>query len=166
MVRSTYSLERAEQVVWEDLKNYHKNAEWRSGVYESDKLIRTYFEIENGETGEFYYSVNDKFYYSRARILVEYDTDLTNDIFVLASHFNNLLSHGRVVINPESRIVEYQIKRSVLIPLLYPIEIEEQLYRHFAASEDVRYGFQRLIKTRENPSFIIAEVLEKNQPKD
>lgn len=49
--------------------------------------------------------------------------ELTTDIFILAAHFNNLIQNGIVVVNVESRNVQYHAKADTTILSLYPVVI-------------------------------------------
>ena len=164
--RLSLNFKRQEQIVWEDLKKLHSDANWKSGIYEKDKYIESIFEISNDVAGTFYYMIYDEYFHCRVKIVKEFPSELTTDIFILAAHFNNLLNSGVVVINVNSLYVEYHQKRDLLIPLLYSGEIHSQLTRHFNTSKDIYSAFQRLIYEQEAPAIIIADLLKNNDNKD
>ena len=161
--RLTLNYEKQEEAVWNDLKKFHADADWNSGVYEKDKYIETIFEISNGKAGTFYYMIYDECFHCRVTILEEFHPDLTTDLFILAAHFNNLLNNGVVIVNVNSQYVEYHQKRDILIPLLYSGEIHGQLKRHFNTSKDIYSAFQRLIIEQEAPAIIIADLLNEKE---
>ena len=42
--RLSLSFEKQEKIVWEELKKLHTDAEWKSGFYEKEKFIESFFE--------------------------------------------------------------------------------------------------------------------------
>lgn len=164
--RLALNFQKQEEIVWSDLKKLHADAEWKSGIYESEKYIKTIFEISEGKAGEFYYMIYDGSYHCRVKILEEFTPDLTTDLFILAAHFNNLLNNGVVIVNVNSQYVEYHQKRDLLIPLLYSSEIYVQLNRHYKTSKDIYKAFQRLVNEQEAPVIIIADLLKENEKSD
>lgn len=161
--RLTLSPEKQEKLIWNDLKKLHIEAEWKHGIYEKDKYIETVFEIHEGQGEIFYFMIYDSFFHCRVKILEEYPTELTTELFILATHFNNLLNFGVVMVNVNSNYVEYHQKRDLLIPLLYTGEIHDQIIRHFNISKDIYLAFQRLVKEQEAPAIIIADIIRKNE---
>lgn len=164
--RLAQSFDRHEEIVWNDLKKMHSEAEWKSGVYEKERIIETLFEISTNKGGLFYYMVYDGFFHCRVKIFENYPTELTSEIFILAAHFNNLLNNGVVVVNVHEQYVEYHQKKQLLIPLLYPSELHTQLLQHYNTSKDIYYAYQRLIFEQESPAIIIADIIKNNQVKD
>ncbi len=164
--RLTLSFKKQEELVWTELKKLHADAEWQSGVYEKEKYIETIFKISNEQRGAFYYMIYDGSFHCRVKILEDYPTEFTTDLFILAAHFNNLLNNGVVIVNVNSHFVEYHQKRDLLIPLLYNSEIHGQLIRHYNTSKDIYSAFQRLIIEQEAPAIIFADLLKNNEAKD
>ncbi len=164
--RLTLSFEKQEELVWKELKKLHTNTDWKHGIYEKEKYIETIFELGKEQVGAFYYMIYDGCFHCRVIILEDYPTELTTDLFVLAAHFNNLLNNGVVIVNVNSRYVEYHLKRDLLIPLLYSGEIYGQLARHYSTSKDIYSAFQRLVIDQEAPAIIIADLLKENETKD
>ena len=158
--RLSLSFKKQEEIVWEELKKLHSDAEWNSGIYEKEKCIATNFEISNGKGKAFQYMIYDNSFHCRVKILEEFPSDLTTDLFILASHFNNLLNNGIVAINVNNLYVEYHQKSHLLIPLLYKVEIYDQLNQHFNTSKDIYYAFQRLVDEQEAPAIIFADLLK------
>lgn len=164
--RLTLSFKKQEELVWKELKKLHTDADWKHGVYEKEQYIETIFEIGKEQGGAFYYMIYDDSYHCRVKILEDYPTELTTDLFILAAHFNNLLNNGVVIVNVNSHYVEYHQKRDLLIPLLYNSEIHGQLKRHYNTSKDIYSAFQRLVIEQEAPAIIIADLLKENESKD
>ena len=67
--RLSLSFKKQEELVWQDLKKVHSDAQWRSGVYEKEKYIETVFEIANEKPGTFYYMIYDGNYHCRVKII-------------------------------------------------------------------------------------------------
>lgn len=161
--RISVNAQKQEDIFWSDLKKLHDDLEWSHGVYEKDKFIEAIFEISDGQAGKFYFMVYDSCFHCRAKILEDFSIELTTDLFILAAHFNNLLHHGIVIVNVNSRYIDYHHKRDLLIPLLYNGEIKNQIARHFSAAKDIYSAFQRLVEEQEAPAIIIADLLNKNE---
>jgi hypothetical protein len=155
-----------EEIVWKELKKLHAAAEWKSGVYEKEKYIETLFEISSNKAAVFYYMIYDGSFHCRVKILTDYPIESTTDFFILASHFNNLLNNGVVIINVSDQYVEYHLKRDLLIPLLYGSEIHSQLLLHYNTSKDIYSAFQRLVIEQEAPAIIIADLLKNKETKN
>jgi hypothetical protein len=164
--RLALSFKKQEELVWKELKKLHTDADWKHGVYEREKYIETIFEIGKEQGCTFYYIIYDGIFHCRVKILEEYPIELTTDLFILASHFNNLLNNGVVIVNVQSLYVEYHHKRDLLIPLLYTNEIYWQLMQHINTSKDIYAAFQRLIIEQEAPAIIIADLLRDNDAND
>ena len=161
--RLALSYKKQEEIVWSDLKKLHAATEWKYGVYEKEKYIETLFEISNGKAGRFFYMIYDGRFHCRVKILEEFSVDLTSDIFILTTHFNNLLTNGVVLVNVNNNYVEYHQKREWLIPLLYTHETYGQLNNHFNLSKDIYTAFQRLVDGQEAPAIIIADLLKEKE---
>jgi hypothetical protein len=110
--------------------------------------------------------IYEGFYHCRVKILENYPVELTTQLFILASHFNNLLNSGVVVVNVDKRSIEYHLKTDILIPTMYSGEIHEIIIRHFNISKDIFWAFNELIYKNEEPALIIADLLRsKNEDK-
>jgi hypothetical protein len=157
---------KQEILVWKDLKKLHLKAEWKHGIYEKEKYIETVFNIAEDRPERFFYMLYDGYLHSRVKVLDNYPIELTTDLFILATHFNNLLNNGIVVVNTESQYVEYCVKREILIHLLFSGEIYDQLILHYNVSKDIYWAFQRLAEENEAPAIIFADLLRKIKEED
>jgi hypothetical protein len=164
--RLTLSYQKQEEVVWEALKELHADAGWKHGIYEKEKYVETAFEISEGKGGLFYYMIYDRCFHCRVQILEDYPVELTTDLFILASHFNNVLNSGVVIVNPNSQYVEYHQKRELVMTLLYTDQICSQMDRHFLTSKEIYLAFQRLVTEQEEPAIIIADLLKELDAKN
>jgi hypothetical protein len=163
--RISLSGKKKQNVVWEDLTKLHNQAKWKSGVFEKDKYIETTFTFTEGKYGTFYYIVHEGFFHCKVKILENYPPELTTDLFVLATHFNNLLNEGVVIIDTNNTYVEFYLKKDILIPLLYSGELYNQLIKHYDISKDIYAAYQRLIIEQEAPAIIIADLLREKDEK-
>jgi hypothetical protein len=161
--RISLSFQKQENLFWKDLKKLHLDEHWSHSIYDNDKYIVTTFEIGEGQLKSFYYMVYDAYFHCTITIIEDYPIDRTTDLFVLAAHFNNLLSSGVVIVDVSSNSIVYHQKRDLLIPLLDAGELYTQINRHYTTSKDIFSGFQRLIFNNEEPVMIIADIMSKNQ---
>jgi len=162
MYRLSLGYKNQNKAVWEDLKKLMTIENWQFGVFEHDKTIEAMFQIAEEQLRTFYYMIYAGQLHSRVKILDGFPTDLTTDMFILATHFNNMLNSGVVVVNVQGQFVEYHLKTDLLLPLLYPGETYIQINRHYNVSKDIFWAYQRLIEDNEAPALIIADLL-KNQ---
>ena len=120
--RLALSFKKQEELVWKELKKLHADADWKHGVYEKDKYIETIFELGKEQAGDFYYMIYEGNLHCRVKILENYPTELTTDLFILAAHFNNILNNGVVIVNVQGCYVEYHQKRDLLISYCIPVK--------------------------------------------
>ena len=163
MYRITRSIEKQEELVWTDLKKFHSGTNWKSGVYERERYIETIFGLSDQRSDTFYYMIYDGRYHCRVKVLENFPEELVNEVFILATHMNNVLNNGVVIVNVNSGYVEFHQKRDLVVPLIYTGDIYDQLIRHYNTSKDVYMAFRRLVIEQEAPAIIIADLLKKNE---
>ena len=166
MFQLNLSADKQDLVVWESLKKLHIESDWKSGVYEKDKYIETVFEIGEGKSGAYYYMIYDREYHCRVKVLNDFLTEKTTEIFILAAHFNNLIVNGKVEVNVPERYVEYHYKCDLLVPLMYRDEIHNRMLKHYELSKDMYWAFVKLVDENEEPAIIIADLIKKNETKE
>jgi len=165
--RLACSNEKQMELLWNDLKDVHNKEDWKSGIYEKQKCIETVFNLSDGFPAVYHYSLDEGYLCSSVKVFKMFPAELTTDCFVLATHFNNMLRHGTVVVDPERQDVLFIMKQEYLIPLLYTGEIMQQIIIHHNTSEDIYRAFKRLITEHEAPAVIIGDLLkEKNKDQD
>jgi hypothetical protein len=157
---------KQESLVWKDLKQTHHKSEWKSGVYEKERYIETVFTISEEKAASFYYFIHEGSLHCRVKVLENFSPEITTDIFVLASHFNNLLVNGIVKVDAVNQYVEYDQKLDLLVLLLYRGEIKRLISTHYFTAKDVSAAFDRLITEQEAPAIIIADLLKKKESKN
>lgn len=157
--RSLLDISNQEKIVWKELKKLHSDCGWHTGVYEEDKFLETVFSIADETPGYYHYSIRDNELQCTVRVLENYGSELTTDVFVLASHFNNLLKFGVVEVNVDSSAVTYRLPQNALVPCLYTGEIYNQITMHYETSKDIYWAFQKLNIENEEPTLIIADLL-------
>jgi hypothetical protein len=152
-----------ERLVWKDLKSLHTKENWEAGVYENEKLVETRFSITKKKVTSFYYSIYKSQFICRVKVLDSFPPDLTTDVFVLASHFNNIMNAGKVVVSVQNQTAIYHIEKNILFHFLYPSDIYFQVLSHYNYARDLHWAFQQLIDTEEPPAIIIADFLKKKE---
>ncbi len=167
LIKQVYRLSRNHkkhsEIVWSDLKRVYIDSNLKHGVYEKEKYIEALFEIQTGHGAAFYYLVYENYFHCRVRVLEDFPEELTTDVFVLATHFNNLLNHGVVTVNVDERFVAYHIKQHQLISLLDNVQMLNQINLHQETAFDIIMAFQRLVCEQEAPAIIIADLLKQHQ---
>lgn len=158
--RLSLSKEKQENVLWEDIKEVFKKTDFKHGVYEKEKYIELVFEIGDNKVAIYYYIISDGYYQCRVKIIEDFPEEVTSELFIMATHFNNILNHGVVVIDVENKYVGFHQKTEILIPLLYKGETYDQLLLHYSTSKDIYWAFQKLVEENEEPAIIIADLFE------
>jgi hypothetical protein len=157
---------RTSHYVWKDLIQYHKESGWKFGQFEADKLIKCTFEIEENSFLNFNYVVNNHSLIFRSIILQNFDEERTNDLLVLASHFNALLNFGVVKVSVKYNYVEFLYTRDLLTYSLFSGEINSDTDTHFAIAKDCLWSFTKLIETGDDPVFIFSELMRNKENND
>lgn len=164
--RLLFNRKKHEQFFWKDLKNFFDRSNFRYGIFEREKYIETFFEISKDKDQPFYYMIYDEAFHCRVKILESFSSEITSDLFILASHFNNILNNGIVSINVGNQYVEYHLKKDLLVPMLFNDEIFGSIIMHHRVSRDIYAAFQRLIIEEEAPAIIIADLIRKQDERD
>lgn len=159
----TLTVKKSANYVWKELIRYHKNSDWRFGQYENDRHIECSFIIDETSSLDFTYTVQSDNLQFRATILESFDEERTNDILVLASHFNGLLNFGMVKVSVKYNYVEFVYSRDLLIYSLFPGEINSVTDTHFRLAKDCVWTFSNLMKTGDDPVFIFSELLRRKE---
>lgn len=155
----------AANYAWLELIKYHKNAGWNFGKFDNDKHIECGFKVDNKNYVDFNYSVGAGRLTFRSTILKRFDEELTNDVLVLASHFNGLLSRGVVKVSVKYNYVEFVYARDILSYSLFPGEINSDANAHYKLTKDCLWSFTNLIETGEDPVFVFSEFLRRKDSK-
>ena len=160
------TISKSSQYVWKDLINYHKNSGWRYGQFENEKYIECSFKVDDTNCVDFNYAVSSGKLVFRSTILQRFDEEATNDILVLASHFNGLLNFGSVKVSVKYNYVEFVYSRDLLTYSLFPGEINSDTDAHFDLTKDCFWTFNNLIESGEDPVFVFSELLKKKEVQD
>ena len=159
----TLTVKNSSYYVWKELIKHHQSSGWRYGQFDNDKLIECTFKVHETNNVNFNYSVSDYDLTFRSTLLENFDEEFTNDIFVLASHFNALLNFGVVKVSTKYNCVDFVYLRHSLVYSLFPGEISSDTATHFQLTKDCLWAFTNLIETKEAPVFVIAELLKKRE---
>jgi hypothetical protein len=155
--------EQQKERVWNELNRLHKENNWRCGVFETDQNVDTLFQIEENQEASYRYRIDKGELHFNVGVLYSYPTECTTDLFVLASHFNNLLSFGKVVVEVHRRNVYFSYQNELSLYAVYPEKIDHHISRHFHISRDVYWAFQKYLSEREEPVIIISEALNRQE---
>lgn len=159
----TLTVLKSSQYVWKELIKYHKTSGWRFGQFDNDRHIECSFNVDDNNSVDFNYCVNSDNLQFRANILESFDEELTNDILVLASHFNGLLNFGMVKVSVKYNFVEFVYSRDLLTYSLFPGEISTDTDTHYRLAKDCFFTFTNMIETGEDPVFIFSELLRRKE---
>jgi len=161
--RISFNYNRQEELVWNDLKEYHKIQEYNSGVFEKEKTIESEFPILEEKFLKFtYFTQNGKLHFT-SLILNKYDPDIASEVFILATHFNNILNEGSVIVHPNHLCVQFVLKTSYIANIVYPADKHRYTKMHYDSSIDVFWAFVKLVTEKEDPAIIIADLLRKKK---
>ena len=163
--RFSLNKSKREDLAWKDLKKFFAKFDWKYGIYEKEKYIDSFWSITDADDKgtKFIYLINDNCFYCSANAFDNYPIELTTEIFILAQHFNNVLKNGIVIVDAESRYVEYRRKMDILIPLLNTGVFLEEIIHHQETVIDIHWAFQKLVEENEAPAIIFADFLKKKQ---
>lgn len=161
--RLSLKQEKWSSLVWHDLKKMHLDSKWDSGIHERTKTIQTPFSINSEMSVYYFYQVDEDYFICRVKLLEDYDVSMSSEIFILASHVNNILRKGKVRVNLGQQFVEYIVQLPLLVPLLYFGEVNNEMVAHYNTSKDLIAAFQRLVFEGESPAIIVADLLKENK---
>lgn len=161
--RLQLSQTKKELAVWKDIKKFFNSTGFNVGVHEKKKYVELHFRTEEKATLSFYVQTNDEFLNYNATIISPYPQGITEDLFILSAHFNNLFRYGTVIVDVNAKEVEYVVKIDLHNILLNPEKIELFFQMHYNSSEDVLHAFNRLIQEGEAPAIIIADLLKERE---
>jgi len=164
------NLRNTQKTLWSDLKKYfeHANktgANYQYGIFESEKYITTHYSIDKANnTRQYRYVLELENYRLVSLVFISegYDEAKTTDVFILASHLNNILREGIVRVNPDICTILFEHRINELVPFLFPGEIHTQVVRHYNHSLDIIWAFDQLLLHNQDPVFIAAELLKRN----
>ncbi len=156
------NVKRSSHFVWIELLKYHRTSGWRYGQFENEKYIECSFKVDDTNFVDFNYAVSSGKLVFRSTILPRFDEEATNDILVLASHFNGLLNFGSVKVSVKYNYVEFVYSRDLLTYSLFPGEINSDTDAHFDLTKDCFWTFNNLIESGEDPVFVFSELLKRN----
>lgn len=149
--------------VWDELTRLHRNRNWRFSVFESENYVESIFHITE-DTDEFYrYLLYDQQLHFDVRVLHSFPQEITTDLFVLAAHFNNLLTFGKVILDVNRNNVVFNFHNELKLYSVFPEKIEPDLSHHYQISKDVYWAFQKFVSEREEPVIIISEALNRQE---
>jgi hypothetical protein len=160
------NVKKRSEFVWKDLIKYNQEKGWRFGQYEKEKRIENSFSVDENNILDFNYTVNENKLAFTSIILKEFDEDKSNDLLLLAAHFNSLLNLGVVIVSTKYNYVGFTHSGDLITYMLFDGEIDEDLISHFNITKDVFWAFSNLIETGEDPVFVFSELLRRKDDED
>lgn len=158
--------EQHKDYVWEELIRLHKRRNWRFGIYENQQYLESTFHISENTDALYHYLVLDQHLHFDVNVLDSFPTERTSDLFILAAHFNNLLTFGKVIVDVNHNIVYFKFQNELSFYSVFPQKIELDLSRHFHISKDVYWAFQKYVSEGDEPVMIISELMEMQKMRD
>ncbi len=167
-ISRVFMVKKRSRIVWKELVKMHKEANWHFGQFDNEKYIITRFTINDNDNQEqkFRYEVDQNKLEFHTCILNSFNEDKTNDVLVLASHFNGLLNFGKVGVNIKYNYVEFTYSGDLITYMLYPGEIHSDLRTHYNLTKDCLWAFTNLMETDDDPVFVISELLKRKDNED
>lgn len=160
------NVKKRAEFVWKDLIKYNQEKGWRFGQYETEKRIENSFSVDENNVLDFNYKVNENKLAFTSIILSEFDEDKSNDLLLLAAHFNSLLHFGVVIVSTKYNYVGFTHSGDLITYMLFDGEIDEDHIRHFNITKDVFWSFKTLLETGDDPVFVFSELLRRNEEKN
>ena len=148
--------------LWEKLKAFLEFKKYRFGAFESEKTCEVQLEILENYFKTYYYSIDENELHLRVQIVEEYPIEQATEIFVLASHLNNILRVGKVKINVKYNYVEYHISKNNLLFLLDEKQLVAFISSHYSVSQTLFFAYYQLINQGIPPVEIISDLLNSN----
>lgn len=166
--RLTLSKKGQLNCVWSDIKKFYKANEWKYSIIERDDLlvVQAVFRIDDHLFLQVDTIMRDNFVTLRSTIPLKYADELAEDVFILATHLNNLFRHTKVCTYTESNEIDVSINIDYKVLLLDPSTNFYLLKLIYETAEDVHWVYKRLLETREAPALIFAEFLERLNTKE
>lgn len=152
-----------EIALWEKLKAFLEFKKYRFGAFEREKTCEVQLEILENYFKKYYYSIDENELHLRVQIVEEYPIEQATDIFVLASHLNNILRVGKVTINVKYNYVEYHVSKNSLLFLLEEKELVALISSHYSVSQTLFFAYYQLINQGIPPVEIISEIIKANE---
>jgi len=95
--------------------------------YDTDRYVVCSYKIDEFQFIDFNYYIKDGCLNLRSILLPCFEEDRTQDVLILASHFNSLLNYGVVRVSIRNNTISLTISKDLLIYSLYSDEIESRL---------------------------------------
>ena len=151
-----------EIALWEKLKAFLEFKKYRFGAFEREKTCEVQLEILENYFKKYYYSIDENELHLRVQIVEEYPIEQATEIFVLASHLNNILRVGKVTINVKYNYVEYHVSKNSLLFLLDEKQLVAFISSHYSVSQTLFFAYYQLINQGIPPVEIISDLLNSN----
>ena len=165
-LRNTYRLmlsDKGQQnCIWSDVKKLYKENNWKYSIIEQPdvRVVQVVFQVADKVFFEFETILNENDLTVRTLMPWNYDEDMAQEVFIMATHLNNLFRYTKINVLPESREVGIQVIAFQAMALVNTSTAQQLLNMVYETAEDVNWAYRRLLETREPPALIFAEFLE------
>jgi hypothetical protein len=149
-----------EKNIWSKLLNFHESKGLKYGAYETDKYVELIMPIEDNNPRFYFQMIQGNCLYFKVSIIENFPVEVTTDLFILTTHFNNALNFGTLHVNANNREVIYSLKNELDFYSTFPEKIERDISNHYTVSLDIYWAFNKYLNEREDPAFIFAEFME------
>lgn len=165
-LRNTYRLMLSDKgqlnCIWSDVKRLYKENNWKYSIIEhpDEQIVQVVFEMEDKVFFEFETILKDHILTTRTLLPWNYDEDLAQEVFILATHLNNLYRYVKVHVFAETREIGLSMVAHYKTAMIDPSMAKLLLNLVYETAADVNWAYRRLLETREPPALIFAEFLE------
>lgn len=149
-----------EKNIWSKLLNFHESKGLKYGAYETDKYVELIMPIEDNNPRFYFQMIQGNCLYFKVSIIENFPVEVTTDLFILTTHFNNALNFGTLLVNSNNREVIYSLKNELDFYSTFPEKIERDISNHYTVSLDIYWAFNKYLNEREDPAFIFADFME------
>lgn len=157
--RVNLNQEKRKKLLWKDLIKLHKNENWNYTIHDNTWCMESLIQNNKNQINRYFYSIYKDKFYSQVKVIYDFPEDLTTNLFILATHINNILNEGIIHINIENKYIEYSKSENIIVPLIHQQALKNQIILHYSASQKIQWAFEELINRNEEPVLIFAELM-------
>lgn len=157
--RVNLNQEKRKKMLWKDLIKLHKNENWNYRIHDNTWCMESLIQNNKNQINRYFYSIYKDKFYSQVKVIYDFPEDLTTNLFILATHINNILNEGIIHINIENKYIEYSKSENIIVPLIHQQALKNQIILHYSASQKIQWAFEELINRNEEPVLIFAELM-------
>jgi hypothetical protein len=149
--------------IWKELFSIRIKTGWIFGPFDTDRPIECCFTYDKEKAIHFYYNLTPNRLNFTGVVLSSFKKEHTNDLLVLASHFNSFSNLGVVKVNLENNYVEMEYDGETFNYSIFPGEIDSDMTAHYEMVRDCFWSYDNLLETGEDPKFVISELMKRRE---